>query len=36
MHKTINELKGQLSQLDINSTVDFQDLQKVISEQKNV
>jgi SAM-dependent MidA family methyltransferase len=36
MHNVINELRDQLGRLDVNATVDFQELQRVISDQKNV
>jgi len=32
----VNDLKGQLGQMDINQTVDSQELTKIIGEQKNV
>jgi len=36
LRNLVNDLKGQLGQMDINQTVDSQELQKIIGEQKNV
>ena len=36
LRNLVNDLKGQLGQMDINQTVDSQELTKIIGEQKNV
>ena len=36
MKNVVSDLKQQLGQLDTTSAVDFQELQRVIGEQKNV